>query len=141
MPATFRTTRRIEFADTDMAGLVHFARFFTFMESAEHAFLRSLGLSVVMEWDGETVTFPRVHASCDFVKQVRFEDELEIELAVEAVGRKAIHYAVEMRLGKDVVARGKLTSVYCVVREGGRLEGREIPPSFRLRLEGGPPAV
>jgi 4-hydroxybenzoyl-CoA thioesterase/acyl-CoA thioester hydrolase len=140
MPA-FRTTRRIEFADTDMAGIVHFARFFTFMESAEHAFLRSLGLSVVMEWEGENVTFPRVHASCDFVRPVRFEDELAIDLSVEAIGRKAIHYAVEMLLGDEVVARGKLSSVYCVIRPDGRLEGREIPSSFRARLEPDPPVV
>jgi len=43
MPASFRTTRRVEFGDTDMAGIVHFARFFCFMESAEHEMLRSLG--------------------------------------------------------------------------------------------------
>src|SRR5213078_989612 len=46
MPAVFRTTRRVEFADTDMAGIVHFANFFRYMESAEHEFLRSHGLSV-----------------------------------------------------------------------------------------------
>jgi YbgC/YbaW family acyl-CoA thioester hydrolase len=141
MAAPFRMTRRIEFADTDMAGLVHFARFFTFMEAAEHAFLRSLGLSVVMEWEGEHVTFPRVHASCDFIRPVRFEDELDVELAVETVGRKAIHYAIEMRLGDEVVARGKLTSVYCVIGEGNRLEGREVPSALRMRLQPDRPVV
>ena len=30
-----------EFCDTDMAGIVHFANFFRFMESAEVEFLRS----------------------------------------------------------------------------------------------------
>ncbi len=49
--ALFRTSRRIEFADTDMAGLVHFANFFRFMEAAEVEFLGSRGLSVVMHWD------------------------------------------------------------------------------------------
>ena len=36
----FQTTRRIEFGDTDMAGIVHFANFFRFMEAAECEFLR-----------------------------------------------------------------------------------------------------
>ncbi len=45
----FRTTRRVEFRDTDMAGIMHFSAFFTTLESVEHEFLRSLGLSVVME--------------------------------------------------------------------------------------------
>jgi acyl-CoA thioester hydrolase len=28
MSAVFRTTRRVEFADTDMAGIAHFSNFF-----------------------------------------------------------------------------------------------------------------
>ena len=38
---TFRTTRRVEFRDTDAAGIVHFSAFFFYMESVEHEFLRS----------------------------------------------------------------------------------------------------
>ena len=55
MPAPFRTTRRVEFADTDMAGIVHFANFFRYMEAAEVEFLRARGLSVKLEWDAETL--------------------------------------------------------------------------------------
>ena len=39
---TFRTRRRVEFVDTDMGGIVHFSRFFVFMETAEHEFLEAL---------------------------------------------------------------------------------------------------
>ncbi len=46
MTTPFTTTRRVEFGDTDMAGIMHFANFFRFMESAEIDFLQSLGLSV-----------------------------------------------------------------------------------------------
>ena len=38
MPYEYYIKRRVEFSDTDMAGIVHFARFFVFMEAAEHAF-------------------------------------------------------------------------------------------------------
>ena len=41
MSDPFRTTRRVEFGDTDMAGMVHFANFFRFMEAAEVEFLRA----------------------------------------------------------------------------------------------------
>src|SRR5262249_38318741 len=68
----FRTTRRIEFADTDMAGIVHFANFFRFMEVAEVEFLRSRGLSVMATIEDRTISFPRVAASCDFLRPVRF---------------------------------------------------------------------
>ena len=60
----FRTRRRIEFADTDLAGLVHFARFFVFMETAEHELLRALGGEVHRRWQGHDIGWPRVAASC-----------------------------------------------------------------------------
>src|SRR4051812_43106379 len=66
MPLPFHTFRLVEFADTDMAGIMHFSAFFRFMEAAEHALLRSLGLSVYSEINGEVVTFPRVAASCEY---------------------------------------------------------------------------
>ena len=45
MAEPFRTTRLVEFHDTDMAGIMHFASFFHYMESAEHEFIRSLGFA------------------------------------------------------------------------------------------------
>jgi len=38
MPYEFKHTRRVEFAETDMAGIVHFSNFFRMMESTEHAY-------------------------------------------------------------------------------------------------------
>ena len=46
MPYEFKMTRLVEFAETDMAGIMHFANYFRYMEVVEHAFFRSLGLSV-----------------------------------------------------------------------------------------------
>jgi acyl-CoA thioester hydrolase len=34
MAFEFKLTRRVEFAETDMAGIVHFSNFFRYMESA-----------------------------------------------------------------------------------------------------------
>ncbi len=56
----FRTSRRMEFVDTDMGGIVHFSRFFVFMETAEHQFLDAVGTSVVLEIDGDQIGWPRV---------------------------------------------------------------------------------
>jgi len=90
MPSPFRTSRRVEFCDTDMAGIVHFSNFFRFMEFAEQEFLRSLGLSVAWTENGERRGFPRVAASCDFLKPVRFEDVLDITVTVANVGSKSV---------------------------------------------------
>ena len=58
MISEFHTKRKIEFSDTDLAGIVHFARFFVFMETAEHEFLNSLGTSVSTKIDGNEIGWP-----------------------------------------------------------------------------------
>src|SRR5262245_47730678 len=135
MSTPFRTQRRVEFHDTDMAGIVHFANFFRFMEVAEVEFLRSRGLHV--SWrDGATRHgFPRVSAACDFLKPARFEDVLDVAVTVEQVGRKSVTYAHEFTFKGEVVARGRVTACYVNVQPDGKLESAEIPPEIRAKLQ------
>ncbi|MBV9121877.1 MAG: acyl-CoA thioesterase [Planctomycetes bacterium] len=135
MEAIFRTKRRIEFADTDMAGIVHFANFFRFMESAEQEFLRSRGLSVQLEWEGQHLGFPRVAASCDYCQPARFEDVLEVGVRVSRLGRKSVTYEFEFSRDGTVLARGQVSTVCCRVGPDRRLESVEIPVTVREKLE------
>jgi acyl-CoA thioester hydrolase len=135
MPATFRTTRLVEFGDTDMAGIVHFAQFFRYMEAAEHALLRSLGLSVAIDWEGKKIGFPRVAASCDYVHPARFGDELTITVAVSRLGHSSVTYAFEFLKDEELIARGQITAVFCRVNTEGRLESCPVPPQVREKLE------
>ena len=134
MPAVFRTTRIVEFGDTDMAGIVHFANFFRYMEAAEHAFLRSLGLSVVMEYEGAKYGLPRVSASCDYLRPARFGETLTITVAVEKLGRSSITYAFDFSCGDEAIAKGRVTAVFCRFDEGGP-KASEMPETFRVKLE------
>jgi YbgC/YbaW family acyl-CoA thioester hydrolase len=134
MTTPFRTTRRVEFGDTDMAGIVHFANFFRYMEAAETAFLRSLGGSVKLEWEGQAIGFPRVSASCDYLSPAFFEDLIDIDVRLDNLGRKSVTYAFEFSRAGTILARGKVTSVCC--RTGTQpIESIEIPASFRALLE------
>jgi YbgC/YbaW family acyl-CoA thioester hydrolase len=135
MSSTYRTTRRVEFADTDMAGIVHFANFFRFMEAAEVEFLRSRGLSVRFEWNGQRLGLPRVSASCDFCRPARFEDVLEVAVTLEKVGRKSVTYSFEFFKGADLIARGQISAVCCRISASHELESTEIPDEIRQRLE------
>jgi YbgC/YbaW family acyl-CoA thioester hydrolase len=134
MSKPFRTQRRVEFVDTDMAGIVHFSNFFRWMESAEVEFLRSRGLSVKVSWEGRLLGFPRVAASCDYLRPARFEDLLDIAVHVEKVGRKSVTYGFEFSRGGEVLARGRMSSVCCLVTGTEELESVEIPPSLRAIL-------
>ena len=135
MAHEFRTTRRIEWSDTDTAGIIHFANYFRFMEQVEHEFLRSVGLSCMMELDGQVVTWPRVSATCDFVKPLRFEDVVNVELAVERIGGKSVTYSFRFSKDGDEVARGRLVTA-CCRKDASGLTGIEIPSAIRAKLEG-----
>ncbi len=135
MKEAFHTTRRVEFADTDMAGIVHFANFFRFMESAEVEFLRSLGLTVSMVWESQRIGLPRVSASCDFLSPATFQDVLDVAVQVQSIGTKSITYSFEFSKEGKLVARGQVTSVCCRVLGDRQLESMEIPAGFRAKLE------
>jgi YbgC/YbaW family acyl-CoA thioester hydrolase len=140
----FRVSRRVDFADTDMAGIIHFSNYFRYMEFAEVAFLRSRGLSVVTEWESQRLSFPRVAASCDFLHPVRFDDVLDIAVRVARIGRKSVTYAFEFTHEGRLVARGQISAVCCRVHPGTHaLESVEIPAAIRDRLAeaAGPPAA
>ena len=127
MHTEYRTKRKIEFTDTDMAGIVHFSRFFVFMETAEHEFLRSLGTSVATELNGDKIGWPRLAASCEYHSPLRFEDEVDIHLWVSKKGTKSLTYQFLFSLeGKDI-ARGELTTVCCVTNPGEVLRAIPIP--------------
>src|SRR5579862_8605559 len=109
----FRTTRRVEFGETDMAGIVHFSNFFRYMEAAECEFLRSRGLSVVMNFEGLHIGLPRVSATCDYSSPAKFQDLLDVAVSIERIGAKSVTYGFEFTRGGTVLARGKVTSVCC----------------------------
>jgi YbgC/YbaW family acyl-CoA thioester hydrolase len=136
MPDVFHTTRRVEFVDTDKAGIVHFSNFFRYMETAEVEFLRARGLSVAVEWEGQRLGFPRVAASCEYTKPVTFEDVLDVEVRLERVGRKSLTYAFTFAHRGEVVARGQVSSCCCRVLDDRRIEAVEIPAALRERLLG-----
>lgn len=127
MPTEYRTKRKIEFSDTDMAGIVHFTRFFVFMESVEHEFLRSLGTSVSTTIDGNEIGWPRLAASCEYLSPLRFEDEVDIILRVKKKGTKSLTYQFHFTLEGCDVARGEVTTVCCITNPGEKLQPISIP--------------
>ena len=130
MPETFRHSRLIEFRDTDMAGIVHFSNFFAYMEQAEHAFLRSIGLGVFCSIDGNEISWPRVNASCNYRQAIRFEEMIDIDLSVVRIGSKSITYDFQFSREGTPVADGSLTAVCCKIRHGEKPESTQIPRDF-----------
>lgn len=133
---SFTTTRRVEFGDTDMAGIMHFANFFRFMEVAETDFLRARGLSVSWFADGVKCGFPRVSAACDYQKPAKFQDVLTIAVTLEKLGKKSVCYRFDFtNQHGEPLATGRMTSVFCRSLGPDGVESLEIPPDIRAKIE------
>jgi len=130
----FRMTRTVQFHETDAAGIVHFSCFFRYMEEAEHAFWRSVGLSVAAP--DSPYGWPRVAVSADFRHPLRFEDDVEIHLRIVAMTERSLKYACRISLGSTVVANLSMTTV-CVTRSGPgqTMKAAALPAALRDRFE------
>jgi acyl-CoA thioester hydrolase len=145
MPYEFKAVRRVEFSETDMAGIVHYANFFRYMETAEHGFFRMLGHSVVMDDFDPPVGWPRVRAECEYRQPLRFEDQVEIRLLVSRKKSKSLSYTfifTKLNGAEPVeVARGSLTVVCVTKQSDGTFSAIHIPKAFADKIEEAPPEL
>jgi len=124
-PARIVLRRRIEWIDTDAAGIYHYTTAFRLAESAEAAMHSALGIA-----DRTFGATPRVAVEMDFNSSLRFNDEVEATLVVTAVGRSSLRYAFTLVGPDGVAAVGRLTA--CLV---DRATGRATPwPDDMRRL-------
>jgi YbgC/YbaW family acyl-CoA thioester hydrolase len=135
----FTTRRKIEFADTDQGGIVHFSRYFIFMETAEHEFLEAAGTSVdLMLDDGRHVGWPRVSARCEYKSPARFGDTLDIRVSVVRKGTKSMTYRIQFSVDGREIAQGRVSSVCCELTPGREVKAIPIPDFVAARIEEAP---
>ena len=139
LPDSFHFThqRRVEFSDTDLAGIVHFANYLRYVESAEHALWRHLGRSVHISSDEGQHGWPRLNISCSFFKPSRFEDVLDIRLNIEEVKNTTLRYRffVFNTEPEVLVASGEVTIIHVALdSNSGRMQKAPIPDDLRSLL-------
>jgi acyl-CoA thioester hydrolase len=127
----FRYVRRVQFHETDQAGVAHFSSFFKYMEEAEHALWRAAGLSI--DRAGAEVGWPRVAAYCDYKSPLFFEDEFDVIVRVHEVTRRTIQYGFLLKRGEITIALGTLTTA-SVSRKAGSFRSVEVPAEIEGKL-------
>jgi acyl-CoA thioesterase FadM len=127
-PARVVLRRRIEWMDTDAAGIYHWTTVFRLAEAAEAAMHTALGIA-----DFTFGATPRVSVAATFSRSLRFNEPVEVELAVVALGRTSVEYALRIEAGAGTAAQGTVKSVL-VDRESGR--AAPWPDDVRERLAG-----
>jgi acyl-CoA thioesterase FadM len=118
--------RRIEWMDTDAAGIYHWTTAFRLAEAAEAELHTQLGIAGITF--GRT---PRVAVEAQFRRQLRFNDEVDVELTVERVGGASVTYRLTITGPEGVAVEGGLTA--CFVGSDG---AEPWPEEIRRALEG-----
>lgn len=125
--STYHHRRRVQFYETDLAGIVHFSWFFRYMEEAEHAMWREAGLHIAAP-DGD-LRFPRIATTCDFRAPLRFEDVVDVDLTIAAMTARTIRYECVIRKGDIIAGTGTMTTT--CVRMSDASRAIALPPEVR----------
>lgn len=129
---SFVYRRRVQFAETDLAGLVHFTHFFRYMEEAEHALWRAAGMSIGRA--GEHSGWPRLAATFDFKAPLHFEDEIEIAVRLAKTTQRTLQYEFTIRKGDVVVGWGTITTAHVSRTRGEPMKALDLPADVVARL-------
>ncbi len=140
------STRRIEFSETDMAGLVHFSNFFKYMETAERDFFETAGISLINTMPGEVVGWPRLRAECKFFAPLRFGDTINVQIAVKTIKERSIDFQFRIYKANEDgsqthAAKGNLTTILTQLAADGELRSIQIPDSVRAKIEEASPSI
>jgi acyl-CoA thioesterase FadM len=128
-PARIVLHRRIEWIDTDAAGIYHWTTAFRLAEAAEAALHTALGIA-----DFTFGATPRLAVSASFSRPLRFNDPVDVELAVAAIGRASLDYRMSISAEDGPAAEGSV-KVCLIDRSTGR--ATPWPDDIRERLAAG----
>jgi len=104
-----RQTCEVAFADTDASGWLHFPNIFRYVETAEHAFLKSRGILV---FDRLLGGWPRVKVSCDYHHPLLSGDPIEVLLEIAQLGTSSLTWNFEILTPAGLTAAaGAMTTV------------------------------
>ncbi|MGH2929299.1 MAG: acyl-CoA thioesterase [Solirubrobacteraceae bacterium] len=132
-PASVSVEARIQWVDTDASGNYHFTTAFRLFEMAEAELFSRLDLL------SETIDrLPRVHASADFKRPLRFRDRVMVRVTVDAVGRASLTLRFEISRDRELCVDGRFVTVL-LTGAGGETAVWSAHQRDRL-LHGGPQA-
>jgi|RhiMethySRZTD1v2_1073278.scaffolds.fasta_scaffold05617_14 YbgC/YbaW family acyl-CoA thioester hydrolase len=128
----FTLRRRVYFYECDGAGIVHFSNYFRYMEEAEHGLWRATGLSIANRTSG--VGFPRVAASFEYHRPLRFEDEVDITVRIASISTRSMKYICTITRAGEPIATGS-AAIVCVAYSADKsMKAVPIPPEIASKF-------
>jgi acyl-CoA thioester hydrolase len=130
----FHAPVRVAWSDTDAAGIVWFGMFCRYLEVAEAALFEAAGRPIPAFFADHPILMPRTELRCLFRSPARFDDVLDVALAVESATERRIRFAYAITQTRD----GKLVSegsyeIACVDKT--TFKGRPFPAEVTVIFE------
>jgi acyl-CoA thioester hydrolase len=124
---------RVIFGDTDQMGVVYYANYLRYFESARGAFWRDLGKSY-KDLEAAGIALPVIEAHCKYVRSAFYEDLLDIDVQLSELGFASMRFVYRVTRAGELLAEG--FTRHAVIGANGK--PRALPQPFRDVLQ--PPA-
>lgn len=126
---------RVYWEDTDAGGVVYHARYLQFLERARSDWLRALGFPQVDLRSGAGCVFAVTRMHLDFRVPARLEDELEVTVAIKALGRVRLDFDQEIRRAGGELLVAAAVRAACL--DADTFRPRPIPEPLMAALRSG----
>lgn len=131
----FIAHNQVRMHDTDMAGILFFARQFRFAHDALEDFAASEGFQFNDVFQNRDFLFVIVHAEADYMVPLMVSDKLEVHLSIEQVGQSSFTAAYDIYKieKKGLVLAGRAKTVHVTIDKKKRTK-ISIPDDLRKTL-------
>jgi acyl-CoA thioester hydrolase len=124
LKAVFHWPVRVYWEDTDAGGVVYYANYLKFMERARSEWLRALGFEQDVLRDEAGVVFVVRRVEVDYLLPARFNDQLDVSVALLELGRASLVLTQSLSRGDTRLVAAQVT-LACV--DATRFKPVKIP--------------
>jgi acyl-CoA thioester hydrolase len=124
---------RVNFGDTDKAGIVYYPNFFKWFDIAGHQFFRSIGLAPVKLQEEQEIIIPLLDAQCTFEKPLYYDDIITLITKVGEINNKTFRLRHEIFRDDVRICHGYELRGW-VKREGDNMFAVPIPEDVKSML-------
>lgn len=120
---------RVIFGDTDQMGVVYYANYLRYFESARAAYWRDLGKSYqdLIAWG---VALPVIEAHCTYKRPALYEDLLLVDTHVSELRGASLRFAYRVLRNSDLLAEG--ITRHAVIGTDGK--PKALPDALRAAI-------
>ncbi len=123
---------RIYYEDTDAGGVVYHGQYVRFLERARTEWLRHLGFNNTDLERKHKMLWVVTEMTLNFVKPARLDDNLDVTVAVETMGRVRCTFHQEVRRGDDVLLKARVT---VAAVSADTFKPIELPADLKRKME------